>query len=47
MLDAEGNNDGVVCGHPWNPVAAEKQCGGPCPVPVLYLFRDNDLTPLH
>jgi hypothetical protein len=44
-LDTAGNNDGFVCGHPLNQEAAERTvCGGPCPVPVIYLFRDNTLA---
>ena len=45
-LDEAGNDDGVICGKPFNEVAYEKLCK-PCPVPVLYQFRDNDLTPAH
>jgi hypothetical protein len=42
-----GNGDGVVCGKPINPTRTDQLCGIPCPVPVLYGFRDNDVTPLH
>ena len=41
-LDAAGNNDGVVCGRPVPEAARLAQCGADCPVPVLYLFREND-----
>ena len=44
-LDEAGNNDGFVCGVPLPQVAGERTvCGGPCAVPVIYLFRDNDLA---
>lgn len=42
-IDATGNGDGVVCAMPVNTRAAEQLCPD-CPVPVLYRFRDNDLT---
>jgi hypothetical protein len=42
-----GNNDGQVCGRPVQQQAADQHCGGPCPVPVLYDFRDDTLTPSH
>ena len=42
-----GNGDGVVCGKPINPTRAAAICGGPCGVPILYNFRENDLTPAH
>jgi hypothetical protein len=41
-IDTGGNNNGFVCGLPLPPAAAEQACGGPCPVPVIYLFRDDD-----
>jgi len=46
-LDAMGNKDLFVCGRPIQAAAAEQACGGPCDVPVLYNFFDNDLTPAH
>jgi len=42
----QGNGDGIICGKPLNPVVQERQCpASECPVPVVYLFRDNVLTP--
>jgi hypothetical protein len=41
-IDTAGNNNGFVCGRPLPPAAAEQACGGPCLVPVVYLFRDDD-----
>jgi hypothetical protein len=43
-IDAAGNQDGFVCGHPLTPADTAHICS-PCAVPVVYLFRDNDLTP--
>ena len=44
IIDAEGNNDGIVCGHPVNETQYNKFCpDGSCGVPVIYNFRDNDL----
>jgi hypothetical protein len=43
-LDAAGNNDGLVCGKPLPIVVLERACPT-CPVPVLYTFIENDLTP--
>jgi hypothetical protein len=42
-----GNGDGYVCGKPINDVRAAQICGGPCQVPVLYEFAENNLTPDH
>jgi hypothetical protein len=42
-VDGEGNNDGVVCGHALNSADAAHICD-PCVVPIVYLFRDNDVT---
>lgn len=45
QIDDAGNQDGLVCGKPVNQIAAEKSlCKGPCAVPVIYLFRDNELA---
>lgn len=44
-LDEAGNNDGYVCGKAFNDAATAGYCGGSCPVPVLYDFIENDLTP--
>jgi len=41
-LDAEGNNNGIVCAHAVPEAARLAHCGSDCPVPVLYLFRDDD-----
>jgi hypothetical protein len=40
-LDAEGNQDGFVCGRPLPP----QQCGDDCPVPHLFLFSENIFPP--
>jgi hypothetical protein len=45
--DVDVNGDGVICGVPLPESAAEQFCGGPCAVPVLYFFSDNELTPYH
>ena len=44
-VDGAGNNNGIVCGKVINPVSVEARnfCGGPCPVPIIYKFRDDDL----
>ncbi len=44
QVDAAGNNNGLVCGKPLSDAAARQHCGGVCPVPVIYLFRDDDVT---
>ena len=41
-LDAAGNNNGIVCAHAVPEALRLAQCGPDCPVPVLYLFRDDD-----
>lgn len=43
VVDAEGNQDGYICGHPKPIKQCERLVGGPCPVPVYYGFFDNDL----
>ncbi len=43
IIDAEGNNDGIVCGHAVNETQYNKLCVAGCDVPVIYGFRDNDL----
>ena len=43
ILDAEGNQDNLVCGLPLPEARRLTFCGPDCPVPILYLFRDNDL----
>ena len=45
VVDSEGNGNGLVCGKPLNPVVQERLCPAlTCPVPVIYLFRDDTLT---
>ncbi|MBP2217925.1 hypothetical protein [Arthrobacter sp. CAN_C5] len=45
VIDAEGNANGLVCGKPLNPVVQEIHCpADECPVPIIYLFRDDSLT---
>lgn len=45
QIDAEGNNDGVVCGVPLPEAYRALFCPlDPCQVPVIYLFRDNTVT---
>ena len=42
IIDAEGNNDGIVCGHALSEARYNELCpGGSCGVPVIYNFRDN------
>jgi hypothetical protein len=43
IVDAEGNNNGLVCGHAFSEAARQQLCGPDCPVPIYYLFRDDDL----
>lgn len=43
MVDAEGNQDGYMCGHPKPIKQCEREVVGPSPVPVFYGFFDNDL----
>jgi hypothetical protein len=47
QLDEAGNQDGYVCGRAATDQQAENFCGGPCSVPVLYDFQENDRTPAH
>jgi hypothetical protein len=43
-VDTGGNGDGIICGKPL-PVVQEMQCpASECPVPVVYYFRDNNIT---
>ena len=40
-----GNGNGLVCGKPFNPVVQQLHCpADTCPVPVVYYFRDDNLT---
>jgi len=43
IVDAEGNGNGVICGHAYSEAARQQLCGPDCPVPVFYQFRDDDL----
>ena len=43
IIDAEGNNNGLVCGHAFPEAVRQQLCGPDCGVPVLYLFSDDDL----
>lgn len=43
ILDAEGNQDNLVCGLPLPEPVRQQLCGPDCPVPILYLFDENDL----
>ena len=43
ILDAEGNQDNLVCGLPLPEAFRQQFCGPDCPVPIIYLFADNDL----
>jgi hypothetical protein len=48
VLDAEGNEDGFVCGKPYNDVVFSIFCPDGCGgIPIFYNFTDNDLTPEH
>jgi hypothetical protein len=44
VLDAAGNNNGIVCGLPLPEAACVAQDKGPCPVPVFYNFVDDTIT---
>lgn len=37
-----GNGNGWVCGLAMPEAFAAQQCGTPCRVPVVYLFREDD-----
>jgi hypothetical protein len=45
-LDAGGNKNGFVCGLAVPEAARLALCGPDCPVPVLYLFTEDD-NPAH
>jgi hypothetical protein len=38
-----GNGNGLVCGHAFSEAARQQLCGPDCPVPIYYLFRDDNL----
>lgn len=40
--DDGGNKNGYVCSKPIPEAARLAHCGPDCPVPVLYLFKDDD-----
>jgi hypothetical protein len=42
-VDQAGNGNGWVCGLAMPEAFRRTQCGPDCPVPVVYLFRDDDL----
>jgi len=47
QVDAAGNNNGLVCGKPFSAGRQEQFCKqfvGGCPVPIIYQFRDDDIT---
>jgi hypothetical protein len=44
LIDAAGNNDGIVCGVPLPEVYRQLFCPDPCLVPVVYQFFDNNVT---
>jgi hypothetical protein len=43
IVDAEGNNNGLICGHAFPEAVRQKFCGPDCPVPIIYNFIDDDL----
>lgn len=43
QVDEAGNNNGFVCALPLPEARRLLLCGPDCPVPVLYMFRDDDL----
>jgi hypothetical protein len=38
-----GNGNGLVCGLPLPEAYRQATCGPDCPVPVIYLFSDDNL----
>ncbi len=42
LLDTAGNNNGFVCGLAFPEAGRLARCGPACPVPVLYLFGEDD-----
>jgi hypothetical protein len=42
-VDEAGNNNGMVCGLAMPEAFKRQVCGSNCPVPVVYLFRDDNL----
>ncbi len=43
IMDTEGNNNGYICALPLPEGLRLALCGPNCGVPVIYLFRDDDL----
>ena len=47
--NVDHNADGYICGKPVSQALQDNICaaepGGVCTVPIIYYFRDNDLTP--
>jgi hypothetical protein len=42
-IDAEGNQDNLICGLPLPEPVRQQLCGPDCPIPVTYIFDENDL----
>jgi hypothetical protein len=42
-IDAEGNQDGLICGLPLPEPVRQQLCGPDCPIPITYVFDENDL----
>jgi hypothetical protein len=42
-IDAAGNQDGLICGLPLPEPVRQQLCGPDCPVPITYVFDENDL----
>ena len=42
-IDAAGNQDGLICGLPLPEAVRQQLCGPDCPIPVTYIFDENDL----
>jgi hypothetical protein len=40
MVDTNG--DGVICGRAWSDAAYNAHCDTGCPVPVIYILKDDD-----
>jgi len=48
LVDAAGNNNGSLCGHPLSDARYDVVCAREgCHVPVLYIFRDDDSPALQ
>ena len=42
-IDAAGNQDGLIFGLPLPEPVRQQLCGPDCPIPITYLFDENDL----